>query len=262
MKGLFYICLVTISLYSCSPRNLTYFSNLDPTSETLSEIPSNSNVRIQKNDRLKIVVSSPSMESNVLFNGGVLPNQDELNGVNNNIQQITTNSYLVNSNGKIEFPVIGEIQVAGLTIEEIRNELKFLLRAHVKEPSVNVYLSNFRITVIGEVSNPSHFIVENDKINILEALGMAGDMTAFGKRENVLLMREIDGQRATYRINLNDKEILRSPQFNLIQNDIIYVEPDKAKEKQTRDNRTLITVASIGSSILVALIFNYQNLFN
>ena len=120
---------------------------------------------------------------------------------------------------------------------------------------------NFKITVIGEVNRPASFTVPTEKINILEALGLAGDMTAYGKRENVLVIREKDGIRSATRINLNDKNILASPQYYLQQNDVIYVEPTKMKAIQTNVNPNRTQLITISTSILVALIINARYLF-
>jgi polysaccharide export outer membrane protein len=116
---------------------------------------------------------------------------------------------------------------------------------------------NFRVTVIGEVNHPSTFTVTSEKINLLEALGLAGDMTPYGKRENVLLIRELDGQRRMERVNLNSKDVLNSPYFYLKQNDVIYVEPDKAKSVEVSSNNRLmpLIVAAISAVAVLATTF-------
>jgi len=117
---------------------------------------------------------------------------------------------------------------------------------------------NFKVTVIGEVNRPSTFTVETEKISILEALGLAGDMTAFGKRENVLIIREKHGVRSANRLNLNDKDILSSPFFYLEQNDVVYVEPNKIKAVQASTNQRTLTILGITSSLLISIIFNLR----
>src|SRR5688572_19522087 len=117
------------------------------------------------------------------------------------------------------------------------------IKAHVKNPIVNIRFLNFKVTVIGEVNAPATFTVDTEKINVLEALGLAGDMTAFGKRDNVLIIREKEGVRSTARINLNNKDVLNSPFFYLQQNDIVYVEPEnKSKVAETRPGNRFIPI--------------------
>ncbi|HYI76894.1 MAG TPA: sugar transporter, partial [Chryseolinea sp.] len=135
------------------------------------------------------------------------------------------------------------------------------IKLHVKNPIVNVRFTNFKITVIGEVFKPSSFTIDTEKINVLEALGLAGDMTAYAKRENVLIIREQQGVRKAARINLNNKDVLNSPYFYLQQNDIVYVEPsNKEKVSETNPNNKYIPIwASIISTIgfvVVTIIYN------
>src|SRR5690606_15059670 len=153
-------------------------------------------------------------------------------------------------------------KLAGLTKPEAIEEMSFRLREHVKKPIVNIRFLNFKVTVIGEVNRPSTFTVATEKITILEALGLAGDMTAYGKRENVLVIRDKDGVRSANRLNLNDKSILNSPYYYLTQNDVVYVEPDKMKTIQTYVNPNYNQFITIASSDLVALIINSRFLFD
>lgn len=255
--------MLALLISSCAKRNLTYFSDIEPNSNFSTTIKEVSQVKIKPFDRLKIIVNSSSNESNLLFNRGRVTDISEgAIGLENRQESTDQNLYLVNQDGTIDFPILGSIKLGGLSLEEAREELKFLLKSQVKEPSVNLIITNFKITVIGEVYKPSSFIVGSERISIFEALGMAGDLTLYGKRENVLVMRDVDGVRNAFRVNLNSKEILSSPYYYLEQNDIIYVETDSQKEQDAKNNSTLITVLSVASSVLVAIIFNYQNLFN
>jgi polysaccharide export outer membrane protein len=174
----------------------------------------------------------------------------------NVIAEQINEGYLVDKNGFINFPVIGKISLAGLTKEQANDKMTDLIKEHVKNPIVNLRFLNFKITVIGEVATPSSFTITTEKINVLEALGLAGDMTEFGKRENVLIIREKDGKRTTARINLNNKDVLSSPYFYLQQNDIVYVEPDnETKVAQTDPKNRYIGVwaAVISSMAFIAL---------
>lgn len=255
--------VLTLLISSCAKRNLTYFSDIEPNSDFSTPIKIVSEVKIKPYDRLKITVNSSSNESNLLFNRGrVTENVEAINTLDNRPESTDQNIYLVNQEGMIDFPILGQIKLGGLTLHEGVEELKFLLKSQVKEPSVNLMITNFKVTVIGEVNRPSSFIIGSERISIFEALGLAGDLTLYGKRENVLVMRDVNGVRNAYRVNLNTKDVFNSPYYYLEQNDIIYVETDSQKEQDAKNNSTLITVLSVASSVLVALIFNFQNLFN
>lgn len=249
--------LLSLICFSCNPtRNLVYFSDLKENSVYKTPATNDPRIRIQPNDMLSISVSSLNPESNVLFNRGVIQQPNTTASASN-----TPDLYLVNDDGNISFPVLGKITLKDLTQEEAIDLLTGRLREYVKDPIVTIRLVNFKVTVIGEVNKPSTFSVPTERINVLEALGLAGDMTAYGKRENVLLIRERDGVRSTTRLNLNDKSLLSSPYFYLQQNDVLYVEPDRIKEIQASTNTKTLTISTMAISIVVALIFNFQNIF-
>jgi len=137
--------------------------------------------------------------------------------------------YLVDNNGEIELPLVGKVQVAGLTLSEIKEKVRVRAEVYYKSPVVNVRLANFKVTVLGEVSSPGTYIMDQDKATLLDALGMAGDLTIYGKRTNVLLAREVDGKEKLVRLNLNSTDILNSPYFYLQQGDVVYVQPSRGK---------------------------------
>lgn len=230
----------------------------------MSEDIKNSRIpKIQADDILSITITSLSPEANAIFNRGemiqtsnVIPNY---NNTGNTIPgNLYREGYLVDEAGYVNFPILGKVKVAGLTKTQATELFTFQLQAHVKDPIINIRYLNFKVTVVGEVNRPSTFTVPTQKLNILEALGMAGDMTAFGKRENVLVIREVDGVRKMIRLNLNNSEVLNSPYFYLQQNDVVYVEPDRMKEVQASANtRTLSIIAAAASiaSIFIARLF-------
>jgi polysaccharide biosynthesis/export protein len=219
------ICLCLLVVFSsCAKRNLVYFSDLPTGSDFKTPVKNYSAPKIQADDILSISVSSLNPESNVLFNNVLLPTASYANA--QVIASKIDEGYLVDKNGFINFPVIGKINLAGLSKEEATEKMTGLIKEHVKNPIVNIRFVNFKVTVIGEVTKPATFTVPTEKVNVLEALGLAGDMTAFGRRENVLIIREKDGVRSTARINLNNKDVLSSPYFYLQQNDVVYVEPN------------------------------------
>lgn len=238
------LVLFALVLCACTPqRNLVYFSNLSELSK--SQIRTyESEIKIQKNDLLSISVNSLNTESNILFASSTgTPDAD-----GNNKRP----GFKVNNSGMVTLPVVGSLKVEGLRIEDAQKLITQELNKFVKSPVVDVQLLNFKITVIGEVNKPASFTVPGEQINLLEALGMAGDMTVYGKRENVLLIREINGERSMVRLNLNKQEVFQSPYFHLKQNDVIYVEPDKAKEKEfSPNNRALPIVTACISAVAV-----------
>ncbi|MCJ8164424.1 polysaccharide biosynthesis/export family protein [Pontibacter sp. E15-1] len=242
-KNLFYL-LSLFTLFSCNNRNLAYFSDLPEATVYKENITNASEPSIQSNDILGITVSSSNAESNVLFNtaGGKSVGQ-ALAGSMTYDQNTGDAGYLVDPNGYIDFPVLGRIKLGGLTKQEAKAKMIGELNKYVKDPAVNIRFLNFRVTVIGEVKNPSTFTIPSEKINVLEALGLAGDMTPYGKRDNVLLIREEKGERSLTRINLNSKEVLNSPNFYLHQNDVVYVEPNSNKAAQATNNTRYLTLA-------------------
>jgi len=246
--------LLLLLLSSCSARrNLVYFSDLSNKAEINDRVVNQIEPRIQVADILDIAVNTPSAESNALFaanpsrQGSITSFQDR-------------DGYKVDNSGFINFPVTGSVKLAGLTLDEAQKVLAKEINKYVKDPIVNIRYLNFRITVIGEVNRPETFSITNERINLLEALGRAGDMTPYGKRENVLVIRENGSERTLVRMNLNKKDILNSPYFYLKQNDVVYVEADKAKEKVfSNSNRLMpvwLTAISSITVIVTAMIFN------
>ncbi len=240
---------------SCSTRNLVYFSDIRPNATYSAATGESVDPRIQEDDQLSITVTSLNAESNMLFNAGVLTPAGTGNTV---VSSPINENYLVDKNGYINYPVIGQIYLKGMTKLEAVNRMSELLTSYVQDPIVNIRFTNFKVTVIGEVKNPDSFVIPTERISILEALGLAGDMTPYGKRENVLIIREKDGVRTTTRINLNSNEILSSPYFYLQQNDIVYVEPYKTRAIQADTNPRTFAIISTASSLLIAIVFNLR----
>jgi len=235
--------IIMIWFSACSGRrNLVYFSDLDLNSHKWKNITGNGEPVILKNDVLSISVNTSSSESNVIFASA--QSAEMVNGV------YERQGYRVNNEGNIKFPFLGEVNMEGLTLSQAQSQLERQLINYTKNPIVNMKFMNFRVTVIGEVNHPSTFLVANEKINLLEALGLAGDMTAYGKRENVLLIREVNNVRTMNRINLNSQDVLNSPYFYLRQNDVVYVEPDKAKSYEVSKSNKMMPLVIAGISAI------------
>lgn len=243
----------------CGPsRNLVYFSDLGSSDDYRVKIENNHALRLGAGDLLSIDLQSMNPESNALFNRSPRSSKDApAAGPTGALKQ----DYLIDAEGNIDYPVIGKIKLAGLTKAQAADKLKAQVQTYVKDPILDIRLLNFKITVIGEVNKPSTFTVPAEQINVLEALGLAGDLTAYGKRENVLLIREKEGVRSTTRLNLNQKEMLMSPYFYLQQNDVLYVEPAKQREIQASTNTRTVTIVTVATSILVAVLLNFKNIF-
>lgn len=260
MRNSFRILIILVLLLEAcgSKRNLSYFKDLPDSVALRAAVLDVPETKIQSGDILRITANTLNPESNILFNSGTLQTLDARNNNVNANSQLSAEGYLVDKNGFISFPVIGQVKLGGLTREEARQEMVKQLTNYVKDPIVNVRFLNFKVTVIGEVARPSTFTIPNEKVTILEALGMAGDMTPFGKRENVLLIREENGERTMVKLDMGKKDIMNSPYFYLRQNDVVYVEPTKYKDPS--GDRTLRIITAAGTS-LTALALIWQRLF-
>ena len=244
-----------ILLSACgSTRNLVYFNDLQNTNKYTEEIKNKVEPKIQPDDQLSITVSSLNPESNILFNSGVMPSAGSGAATGGTTTGRPNDGYLVDKDGFINFPVLGKIQLAGLTKEQATTKMTAEITKNIKNPIVNIRFLNFRITVIGEVNKPSTFLVPSERVNILEAIGLAGDLTAYGKRENILIIREQNGVRTATRVDLASRAILNSPDFYLQQNDVVYVEPAKIKALQGSSSTFYLSLATASVSILSLLI--------
>ena len=162
--------------------------------------------------------------------------------------------YLVDKDGEIDFPVIGKVKIAGLSPEEVRMLLRDKLGDYLKNPIINIRLKNFSVTVLGEVNRPGTFSVQGERITILEAIGLAQDLTIKGKRDNVMVIRDFDGTKVYTKIDLTNKDVLSSPVYYLTQNDVVYVEPNQSRVTSSNlDNRAGIYL-SIASTIITSAI--------
>ena len=209
--------------------------------------------RIMPKDLLTIVVSCPEEpELAIPFNLTVTSPMEKGNSYL--VNQPVLQQYLVDNEGNIDFPIIGNIHVGGLTKSEAEQLIKTKLQPQFRElPIVTVRMFNYKISVIGEVSRPGTFTISNEKVNIFEALAMAGDLTIYGVRDNVKLIREDrNGHKQFVTLNLNDADLLLSPYYQLQQNDILYVTPNKTKA-QSADIGTSTTMWVSGFSILVSI---------
>jgi polysaccharide export outer membrane protein len=245
--------LYSFCLFSCvNSKNLSYFQDLSDTTRIhLVDLAPHQPLRLQPDDQLQINISSISPEASQFFNLiQVTPSAT----IGTTGTQMFQNIYAVNQQGLISLPILGDIKVRGQTTEELRLQLMGLLKDYLKEAVVTVKLVNFRVTVIGDVGHPMVVPVQGERINVLEALGAAGDMTVFGKRFNVKVVRQLEGQFEVAHLNFNDSRTIKSPYFQLRQNDIVYVEPYKSKGLVSETWVTLVPIlASVLSLLVISL---------
>ena len=227
-------CFCTLLLASCtSYKNVPYLQNPEVVNSYTEVLPMY-DAKIMPKDLLTITVNTSDPEAAAPFNLSV---QSAINtGRTSNLySQPTLQQYLVSNDGTIDFPVLGRLNVGGLTKNQAEDLIREKLGDYLKEvPIVTVRMSNYKIAVLGEVARPGMFTVSNEKVNIFEALAMAGDLTIWGVRDDVKLIREnAQGKREIISLNLNNAEIVTGPYYYLQQNDIVYVNPNKTKAKNS-----------------------------
>ncbi|MBO5956021.1 MAG: polysaccharide biosynthesis/export family protein [Bacteroidales bacterium] len=250
----FIVSLAVLLLSGCtSYKNVAYLQDGNAMNE-LSEPLSMYDAKIMPKDLLTITVNATDPETAAPFN---LTVQTAVNVTRSSslAQQAALQQYLVSNEGTIDFPVLGVLNVGGLTKTEAENLIRTKLGNYLKEiPIVTVRMANYKISVLGEVARPGMFTVSNEKISVFEALALAGDLTIWGMRDNVKIIREdADGQREIISLNLNKTDIVNSPYYYLQQNDILYVTPNKTKAKNSDIGQSTSLWFS-GTSILVSLV--------
>lgn len=234
MNKLFFILLVTlVGVSSCvSSKEFVNFSEGPALAARVDSIRNSAPIRLQTDDLLSIVVyNSNELDPKVTapFNLAAAVSGTGSGG------DPTAVNYRVDESGNINFPVLGPVKVAGLTPAETREVLIQKLKKYLNDPIVNLRLLNFKITVLGEVGHPGSYTVPTERINALEAIGMAGDLTVYSRRDSVLIIREQNGIREYQYLNLLSREVFSAPSFYLRQNDIVYVEPIEQKSLAVRD---------------------------
>lgn len=240
-----------LTITSCvSKKEIVYFQN----HETNQSLKNNTYKTIFKpNDLVQITVSALDLEAVKPFNLTAVTYATATNSVSGTPQQ---QSYLVDSEGYIEFPLLGKIKLEGLTRSEAILLLKKKLSPdYVKNPTINIKISNFSVTVLGDVKNPGRFIIPNERISVLEAIGLAGDLNISGIR-NIEVKREENDRITTYNLDLRSNKIFISPAYYLQQNDIVYVKPNKAALQSASYNQNtglFISIAGILISIVTLI---------
>lgn len=245
---------------SCvSPKSIVYFQG-DSSRYSSQEITQKYVPVIQANDILSIVVGSLNAEANEVFN---TPNSFTTASTNYSTTgggaRVQPLGYLVDAEGSIEIPLVGRVKISGLNTTTAADTIRNRLKSYLKEPSVIVRNLNFKVSVLGEVARPAVFVIPDEKISLPEIISLAGDLTIYGRRNNVMVIREENGKREYARIDLTSRDIFSSPYYYIHKNDIIYVEPIKTRINATDRNVQLIPVITSiigGISTLGILILN------
>ncbi|MCM1368965.1 MAG: polysaccharide biosynthesis/export family protein [Candidatus Amulumruptor caecigallinarius] len=253
--------LILVTGACSSTKDITYFQDLYPGAETA--INNAAPLRLQPNDKITIIVSTSDPRLNTLFNLPVSRNQVG--------QQTTTSSgngdvapYTIDHEGDIYFPVLGKLHIGGMTREQVAEFIRrqLISRELAKDPIVTVDYLNLSVSVMGEVTNPGRVPINREDFTILDALSSAGDLTIYGKRDKVMVLREENGMQKTYVVNLNSgKDLTQSPVYYMQQNDVIYVEPNQTKARQSTPNGNVwstptlwISMASLALTIALCFI--------
>ena len=259
IKGNIFLSLViaafTLLNLSCSSiKNVKYFTDIPDTARYTSLNRLNYvDPLIQPDDIMSINIQVTDPTATQVIATGNVSNSAVGSTTAGSTGSQTINGYLVDESGNVEIPVLGKVKLKGLTTEQAREVVRARASLYFKDPTVNVRFANFRITVLGEVAKPATYVVPNEKITILDALGLAGDLTIYGRRDNVLLIRQYDdGRRETIRLDLTKSSVLNSPYYYLRQNDYIYVEPTKAKivSSDAIQNRNISIITAVGASLI------------
>lgn len=256
MKNSFYIILFLLAFIGCfssciDTKQATYFNNAVDT--LYIQASNESDNQIQKNDILSISISSLNADASAIFN---TTNNFVISSSTTSGASAQSSGYLVNQDGFIQMPILGNIQAEHLTKAELKSAItKIILEKKLLvDPIINIRHLNFEVTVIGEVGRPTVITVPSERISLIKALGLAGDITPYGKKDNVLLVRESEGVKNVHRIDLNSPSFFQSPYYYLRPNDIVYVESNKNKLATVNRGHQLLPAIIYGFSVIAVLI--------
>ncbi len=264
-KTILFIALIALLFPACSPKKeMLYFTDLATEKDSLQVISAEVQkyeAPIMPDDMLAITVSGIDPNAVAIFN---LPTQNFIGpGETTLITTPSLQTYLVDANGYIDYPVLGHIKIGGLTRSEATAMLKKEISQYVDNPIVNIQCTNFKVSILGEVTKPGAYKVTSERITILDALGLANDITIYGDHSNVLLIREENGVRTFHRFDLTQADIFTSPYYYLQRNDVVYVSPNKARQDYAGYSQSkqysvsivsaIISAASVIASLCIAL---------
>lgn len=245
--------LFVLLAFSCKPRKeLVYYQNIDALKS--SEQLNSYEIKIQPDDLLMIIVSADDPETAIPFN---LSTISVPSATNSNVMsasgQESLQSYLVDASGTIDFPVLGKLKVGGLSRSELMKLLETKISSYIKNPIINIRLTNFKVSVQGEVTVPGTYSINSDRVTLIEAISMAKDLTIYGKRDNILVIREVNGVKSYTRVDITKADFINSPFYYLAQNDVVYVEPNKTRINGAAVGANTGVIISI-TSLLITVI--------
>lgn len=237
-----YYLLILITLSSCvSKKKIIYLQG----QQNQSSNQVNYEPIIQNDDLLSITISSVEPELATPFNIDQLQSSGSASGTNMN-----KTTYLVDSAGEIDFPVLGKMKVVGLTKTLLKQQIKERLALYLTDPIINIRIVNYKISVLGEVNKPGSYTLTGDRITLLEVIANAGDLTLYGKRDNILIIRDYLGTKTYNRVDITKADFVNSPFYYLDQNDVVYVEPRKARIDGTAIGGNITAIMSIASFLI------------
>lgn len=250
-----FTCSLFISLiFSCkAPEDIVYFQNTNNLEKVTTVKAFEPTFKI--GDIISVSVSAADMDTARPFNlaqGLSIEAPSQEGSASSGVSQ--SPRYLIDSEGNIEFPVLGKIKISGLTRVKAKQLIKGKLKTYINDPIVNVRLQNFKITVLGEVNRPGSFSISNDRITIIEAIGLAGDLTIKGKRKNVTVIRENDTLKTYHKLDLTSKNIFSAPAYYLTQNDVVYVEPNPSQVKRSKTNDNTLGIVFSTISVVATVL--------
>nr|WP_303649280.1 polysaccharide biosynthesis/export family protein [Chryseobacterium edaphi] len=267
LKKYYIYAALSLAVFSCAPRQeINYMKDIE--NIALDNSIKNSRSTLQPGDQLVITVSAKDLDVVKPFNQNYSSTatvaQYSIASGNAQFQPVPTSgpTYIVDTDGNIDFPQIGLINTKGENIETLKAKLSGLISTYVKNPVVELKLINFKVSVLGEVAKPGTYVIPDGNATLLQALGLAGDLTSFGVRNNILIVRNVDGKFTQQTIDLTSAQFINSPYYYLKQNDMIYVQPNAIREKSARiDPNTglYISVASVIASIALGVLALTRN---
>lgn len=247
LRNILFLTLAVLSLFSCgSKKKFVYVQGIENAASY--EESKHYELTLQPDDVLSIVVSAEDPEVAAPFNiPEIKSNDKDTPGIK---------TYLIDNSGYIDYPILGKLKLAGLSRSEASNLLVSGLSKYIHDPSINLRIMNFKIAVLGEVANPNVFPVQHERITLLEALSMAGDIGVYGLRQNILIIRESEGKKTYTRIDITKPDFLNSPYYYLAQNDVVYVEPNKVRINTSAvgpNTAIFLSAASLLATFIVLL---------
>lgn len=248
------ITLFLLATSCISQKEITYFQTDAVTNDTVkSEVLPKYILRLKTGNIISVGVSSISPDANIMFNPYIMMQSQSIQNTQTNNMPPAI-GYTIDDEGAISLPMCGNIVVAGLNIKQAGELIALKLEKYLINPTVNVRMLNYNVSVMGEVNRPSVYTIPNERITLPEMISLAGDLTIFARRDNVLVIREIDGKRAFARVDLTKRDIFNSPYYYLHPNDLVYVEPSKGKKTSTDRALQLTPTVISGISLVVVLL--------